>query len=154
MVRDTAMYDSTFKYGDNQYSSRKMRRESNNEITPDFEYVQVHVLRRILCGSDFLLQHEISIFLEKLSVAGRNALCGGNGLIKYRDFVISIEKLPRFSVNSYETRWPDENHFEVVIKQRCWCFHCIYFSFDECPFHFMFTTVNSIHFFIFAMNFI
>ena len=108
MVQDSTLYRH---FGDNKitFSPGFMHEKSKIELMPELpiifghEFVQVHVLRRIIRSVDFLLDHEMEIFLEKLDNAGRNALCKGDGLIKYRDFILSIEKLPRFSVNTDET---------------------------------------------------
>ena len=61
--------------------------------------IKIFVLRRLICKADFLTQLEQEIFVEKLYVAGREAFCRGDCLIKYHDFIISIEEFERFSIN-------------------------------------------------------
>ena len=61
--------------------------------------IKIFVLRRLICKADFLTQLEQEIFVEKLYVAGREAFCRGDCLIKYHDFIISNEDFERFSVN-------------------------------------------------------
>ena len=57
------------------------------------------ILRRLIGKADFLTQIEKDIFVEKLYVAGREALCRGDGLINYQDFIIRNEEFERFSIN-------------------------------------------------------
>ena len=61
--------------------------------------IKIFVLRRLIFKADFLTQLEQEIFVEKLYVAGREAFCRGDCLIKYHDFIISNEEFERFSVN-------------------------------------------------------
>ena len=61
--------------------------------------IKIFVLRRLIRKADFLTQIEREIFVEKLYVAGREAFCRGDCLIKYQDFIISNEEFERFSIN-------------------------------------------------------
>ena len=62
--------------------------------------IKIFVLRRLICKADFLTQLEQEIFVEKLYVAGREAFCRGDCLIKYHDFIISNDEFERFSINN------------------------------------------------------
>ena len=61
--------------------------------------IKIFVLRRLIRQADFLTQIEQEDFVERLYVAGREAFCRGDCLIKYRDFIISHDDYFRFSIN-------------------------------------------------------
>ena len=64
------------------------------------------IIRQACFDENILTGIEMGLFLDKLHIAGGHALRTGNGLIKYQDFIWSIEKLPNFSVHVLETSWP------------------------------------------------
>ena len=73
---------------------------------------KIFVLRRLIRKADFLTQIEREIFVEKLYVAGREAFCHGDGLIKYQNFIISNEEFERFSIN--KNAWYNHKIFTLV----------------------------------------
>ena len=76
-----------------------------DKIIIGHEIIKIFVLRRLICKADFQTQIEQEIFVEKLYVAGREAFCHGDCLIKYQDFIISNEEFERFSINENAADW-------------------------------------------------